>query len=94
MAKKKFTWADLARAIAKLTPQQKRGQAFMQVDDEKEFKKIESLEIVQADVYVHKKDSEDVGTLEELEELHGEEFNEKEYKLCTPEGTPFLWNEF
>ena len=94
MTKKNFTWNDLAKAINKLSLKQRKGKVFMQVDDESVFKKVSGLEIIETDVYVNKDDSEDCGTLEELEELHGEDFNKKDYRLCTPEGTPFLWNEF
>jgi hypothetical protein len=44
------------------------------------------------DFYINKSDSEDYGTLSELQEIWGRDFDIENYKLFTPAGTIYLTN--
>lgn len=90
----KFTWDQLHEAISKLSPEQRAKQVYISLDDDSVFKKVEGLETIEEDVYVNKFDYEDCGNLKDLKDAHGEDFNEEDYKLSTPAGTPFLWDGF
>lgn len=95
--KELFTWDDLAEAISKLSPEQRSKQVFMSIEDEGAFKDVAGMQTVQHDVYAHKDDYEDCGSLEELKELaeaHGACFNPNNYDLVATKGTPFLWDGF
>ena len=43
------------------------------------------------DYYVNKTDAEDVGALDDLKALHGDDFLPENYVISTPEGSPFLY---
>ena len=94
MSDKIFTWSDLEEALNKMPLDQKGKQVFSSIEDENTFRKVEDVQFVQNDIYVKKDEKEDYGDLEALKELHGEEFNESNYELITPKGTPFLWDGF
>ena len=91
---KKFTWDDLAKAISKLTPQQRKNKVFMSIDDENRFRHVESLETIPEDVYVNKDDDEDSGSLQDLKDAWQEDFKKSDYRLSTKKGTPFLWDGY
>lgn len=46
---------------------------------------------MEEDIYQHKEDEEDCAGLIDLKYAHGEKFNQDDYKLVTPKGTPFLF---
>ena len=89
-----FTWDDLAEAIAKLSPEQRKKQVHISIDDESVFQKVAGLETVANDVYVSNDDADDCGDLETLQDVHGDDFNIEDYRLATQKGHPFLFNEF
>jgi hypothetical protein len=88
----KFTWDDLSEAIKSLPPEQRQKQVYLSIDDESTFRRAEGLECIPEDVYVNNDDDEDSGDLETLKEAHGEDFQEENYSLRTPKGTPFLYD--
>jgi hypothetical protein len=88
----KFTWADLAAAIILMPEEFQSNQVCISVEDESEFRTVPSLEKIEQDIYVNNDDDEDCGPLEELREMHGEDFDISNYRLATPKGTPFLWD--
>lgn len=88
-----FTWDELASAIAAVPEDKRKGQVHISIDDETLFRKVKGVEIINDDIYVkNDMDYEDSGTLEQLKEFHGDDFDQTEYFLCTPKGTPFLWD--
>ena len=89
-----FTWNDLLEAVSKLPAEQRAKQVHISIDDESTFRKVAGLETIQEDVYVNNDDDEDCGDLETLKDAHGEDFKLEDYRLATPKGYPFLWNEF
>jgi hypothetical protein len=89
-----FTWDDLATAIASLPEEERKKSACISIEDEGAFRSIESLETIGADVWAHKTEDEDAGDLETLKEAYGPDFNQEDYYLATPKGTPFLWDGF
>lgn len=91
---KPFTWDDLAEAISKLPADERKKIVQIQIEDQTHFLRVVGLEVMQEDIYVNKDDSEDCATLEELKELHDDQFVESDYELSTPKGTPFLWDGF
>jgi len=91
---KNFTWDDLAEAISKLSPKQRKNKVFMSIDDESIFRHVEGVETVLQDVYVNKDNDEDCGSLEDLKDAWGDDFNKSDYRLSTKKGTPFLWDGF
>lgn len=93
MAKKNFTWNELAKAISKLPEKERRKPAIIQIEDESALRHITGLTAIQKDVYVNKEDNEDAGELEGLKYVH-EDFDIKDYRVATPKGTPFLWIDF
>lgn len=72
------------------------NQAVADLSTEKLEKKISELEaeldLVECDVYVNINDPDDAGSLEDLMLANGYDFDIEDYKLCTPKGTPFLWD--
>jgi hypothetical protein len=86
-----FNYDDLAAAISKLTPEQRKTQVY--AIGEESSVKINELFIIDADIYAHKEDWEDRGTIEELKDIHGDDFIESNYVLSTKEGTPLLSEE-
>jgi hypothetical protein len=92
MEKKPYTFADLKRDVNQLTEGQLSKPVY--VSREEESLEISELAITEYDCWVHKDDYEDSGTLEELKDIHGEDFDEANYFLATPKGSPFLAEDF
>jgi hypothetical protein len=90
----KFTWADLADAINKMPEEFRTNQVVMSFEDREETIRVYSIQTTPEDLYVNEEDYEDCGSLEDLKELHGDEFDEKKYRFVSPKGTPFLWDGF
>lgn len=91
---KEFTWNDLAQAISSLPESERLKSVHIAIDDENRFRRVAGLETIQEDVYVNNDDDEDLGGLKELEDVHGDDFNIENYRLCTHKGHPFLFDEY
>lgn len=89
---KKFTWNDLQERINNMSEEQRQKEVYFLTGDDSSFKIIDDVEFVECDVYVNESDQDDAGTLEDLMLANGEDFNIEDYRLCTPKGTPFLWD--
>lgn len=90
----KFTWNDLLNQINKMDEEQRERQVCVSIDDESYFKNVADVQFIEEDVYVNIEDNDEIGTLEDLKSVTGEDFNIDNYKLRTPKGTPFLWDGF
>lgn len=90
----KFTWEELAKAIDNLPPDFKQKQVQVSFEDESIFKHMHSLLTIENDIYVNEDNDEDCASLEDLKELHGNEFKLSDYRLATQKGTPYLWDGF
>lgn len=91
---KKFTWNDLQERISNMSEEQRQKQVLFLTGDDDSFKIIDDVEFVECDVYVNIYNQDEAGTLTDLMLANGEDFNIEDYKLCTPKGTPFLWDGF
>lgn len=87
---KPFTWNDLAAFIAELPEEMRNMHVYFNILEDESLRKFSGADIIDEDIYVNKDDSEDVGRLEELKEIHGSSFNPDDYEICTPKGFPFL----
>lgn len=90
----KFTWNDLQERINKMTEEQRNRQVWVQIEDEGYARKIEDVQFTEVDIFENIKDSDERGSLDDLKDLHGDDFEIDNYKLRTPKGTPFLWDGF
>jgi hypothetical protein len=89
-----FTWGDLAIAISKMPTDQRQKPVWISIDDESKFRHVTALEYMPHDIYVNKENDEDCGPIEDLKLAHGEDFVENDYQLTTPEGTPYLADDY
>jgi hypothetical protein len=87
----KLTWRRLAETISNLSEEAKDKQAFILIGDESQGRPIKELCVVEEDIYADKGDYEDCGTIEDLEEAKGDEFNIEDYEISTPKGTAYLY---
>ena len=87
-----FTFKDLKEELDKLTPEQLGVQVYLSREDE--TLKVAGLSVVEADLYRHKDNPEDIGTLGQLVEIHGEHYVAEDYIPSTTKGTPFLNEDF
>lgn len=91
----KFTWADLAKAISEMPIEQQEKEVFVSIGEKSRFRKIDSIRAVDKDVFVNIfVDDDDIGTMQELKDAHGDDFKFKSYRLLTPSGFKFLWDGF
>jgi len=88
-----ITWRELKEFLGTLTEEELETEAIVLYDDDSHFTPLLEPSRTEHDFYVNQDDPEDCGNLEELREIHGEEFNESDYLLITPKGKPFLWAE-
>lgn len=94
MSETAFTFADLKKAVNLLSEEQLQKQVFVQREDE--VVKVGDLSCLEEDIYYNDGDDDvdDRGTLEELQEAHGEDFIRENYKLANPKGTAYLYEDF
>ena len=89
-----YTLKSLKEFLNTLTPEQLEQPVNVSLDDDI-AQELSGHEIVDEDIYVHKHDECDIGTMEELEEYNPEEFNSEgymdNYKVTTPKGTIFFF---
>ncbi|WP_213279346.1 hypothetical protein [Chryseobacterium indologenes] len=88
---KSITWKELKEFVNSIPEEQLSNNASILVSDESPARDLNEPFFSVQDIYVNKEDYEDCGTLEELKELHGEEFVQDDYLLNTKQGTAFLW---
>ena len=86
-------WKDIKKFANSLTDEQLEKDAFVLLSDYSDGYGIKDAAIMENDIYVNVDNHEDCGTLEELKEAHGEDFEPFEFTLSTSAGTPFLWAE-
>lgn len=67
--------------------------AMILISDETIARALNEPCFVENDIYSNKSDYEDSGTLKELKEKHGDDFNEEDYIKVTTKGSPFLWSD-
>lgn len=91
---KKFTWNDLLDKINKMSEEQRERQVWVSIEDEDYGRNIKDIQFIEEDIYVHIEENEEIGTLEDLKTVVGDDFDIENYKLLTPKGTPFLWDGF
>lgn len=85
---------DLLQALQKMTEEQLKQSVRVVNGDEDYTIKIASISEIGDDLYVNKEDDEDGGTLDDLKDVHGEDFKEEDYELSTPKTRIFLFAEF
>ena len=88
---KSITWKELKEFVNSIPEEQLDKTASIMVGDESPARDLNEPFFTVNDIYVNKQDYDDCGTLEELKELHGEEFVQDNYLLNTKKGTAFLW---
>lgn len=88
----KFTFRDLKNEVNKLSDEQLDYPVY--VSRESESLKIQALWIVEHDLFHRINDPEDCGTIDELKDLHGDDFEEDQYVPGSKKGTPFLAEDF
>lgn len=90
---KKFTWNDLQDQINTMTEEQRKRQVCVSISDDG-FYSIEDIQFIEDDIYVNIEDNDEIGTLSDLRDSTGDDFDIENYRLITPKGTPFLWDGF
>lgn len=90
---KSITWEELKEFVNSIPEDQLNDGAYIQIADDYNARPLNEPFFTVNDIYVNKEDNEDCGTLEELKDLHGSEFNQEDYLLTTKKGSPFLWAE-
>lgn len=88
---KPLTWAELKEFANSLTHEQLANRVRAFIDDEPTARDVNFAETMGRDIYVHIEDDEDAGTLSDLQELHGEDFESDKYQLSTRADNPFLF---
>lgn len=86
------TYNDLLEALKTLSPEQLNQDCSVLICDDSLAKKVDSISCITEDIYVNKSDNEDMGSLSDLEQLHLEDFDKDDYKLCTPAGRIFIYS--
>ncbi|WP_185273873.1 hypothetical protein [Chryseobacterium indologenes] len=88
---KSITWRELKEFVNSIPEEQLEKTASLMVGDEFIARDLNEPYFSVQDIYVNKHDYEDCGSLDELKDLHGDEFVQDDYVLNTKQGTAFLW---
>lgn len=88
------TYKDLLNELQQLTPEQLEQSATIIIEDDSYGKQIASISPMEEDLYMNNDDDEDGGTIEQLKEIHGQDFKLEDYHICTPKGRIFIYSEF
>ncbi len=88
-----ITWQQLKEFVNSIPVEKLKNTAHIVVEDDAFSKPLLEPYFMDKDIYVNKYESEDFGNLEDLKEVHNEDFNINNYELITAAGTPFLWAE-
>ena len=89
---KTITWNELKEFVNSIPEEQLTKNASIIIGDES-ARELNEPFFMANDIYSHKEDYEDCGTLDELKDLHGDEFVQDDYVLATKQGTAFLWTD-
>jgi len=84
----KYTWNDLKNFIPTLSEDQLQQEVLINLEDEP-VKRVEP-EILDEDIYQSIDEPEEGGTLTDLKEALGDEFNIDEFRISFPKGTVIL----
>lgn len=87
---KVYTLGDAKKFLNSLTKQQLTEPFSISFDD-CPVQELIGHEVVKTPIYVALDDNEDIGTIRELKQIHGKDFNRSNYRLCTPKGTIFFF---
>lgn len=87
----RITWQELKDYCNKLDESTLSMNVYAFINDNETGTPIREISEVEDDVYFHIDDHEDRGTLKELKDLYGDDFDENEFELATKKGYPFLW---
>ncbi|AZB01271.1 hypothetical protein EG359_17355 [Chryseobacterium joostei] len=88
---KSITWKELKEFVNSIPEDQLEKKASVMDGDESPARDLYEPFFTVNDFYINKQDYEDCGTLDELKDLHGEDFVQDDYLLNTKKGTAFLW---
>ncbi|MGK6342895.1 hypothetical protein ACMGDK_11685 [Chryseobacterium sp. DT-3] len=88
---KSITWNELKEFVNSIPEGQLSKNASILVGDESTGRELFESFFTVNDIFCNKEDFEDCGTLDELKDLHGDEFVQENYLLSTKQGTAFLW---
>lgn len=86
------TYNDLLESLKLFTPEQLQQNCSVIIDDESMAKEIKSVSIISEDIYINKDDTDDLGSLKDLKEMHREDFERDDYVLSTTAGRIFLYS--
>lgn len=81
-----YTLRELKIFLLSLSEEQLNNHAHIAFEDET-TKDLQGHCIYSVDEYVNIYDNDDYGSLEELKDIHGDEFNIEDYKILAPKGT-------
>jgi hypothetical protein len=88
--KQKLTLGDLKSFLNSLHDDKLTQDINIAFEDEP-IRQIENYEVFEEDVYYNIDNHEDIGTISELKDIHGEDFDLKNYKVGTPKGTVLFY---
>lgn len=87
------TWKELKEFLDTLTPEEMEKDSCILLDDNSHFTPLLQPARIEEDLYVNQDDPEDFGSLQDLKDAHGKDYNEADYRLITPKGKPYFWAE-
>lgn len=90
MNAKVTTYRQLKEALKRLSGTELDQPIMVIMEDNPVPVMVVELSVSEEDILVHRTDDEDGGTLEELEQNHGDELVLSEYKISIPKGTVML----
>lgn len=89
-----ITWQQLKDFVTAIEPEYLNREVMVQISDNEYCSRLNEPSRIQNEIYVNPEDSEDAGTLEELEMIandRDEVFDPGKYVLSMPVGLPLLW---
>lgn len=89
---KPYTFKELKADLEGLSEEQLAKRVILMREEEGLV--VAGLEELEEDVFYNKDETEDRGTLKELQDRHGAAFNEADYLPGATKGTPFLREDF
>lgn len=90
---KTIKWKDLKKFVNDLNEDQLENTVHVFIEDADVASPITEAFLMEDDIYSNEDEPEDCGSLEDLKSAHMEDFDESQYRICTPKGTPFLYIE-
>lgn len=89
-----ITWQELKDFVNGIEPEFLNREVLVQISDNEFMSRLNEPFRIENDIYVHREDSEDAGTIEELKMIkdsNDEVFNIDDYVLSLQKGYPALW---